>query len=432
MQSARPSASGGGGGSSNQHCSTPTPKGYGGGVGASRFGFQTPPPGSGGKPPPVDPSNGQGTEFSPTSFSGMINRFFASNPGAEIDAPVADADGEVREAPPAPPTAVASGVTHSPPRSASAGGERVSPARLSGTGATAAAAAAAAAAVAAKTGSPSGVSSRPPAMAAASSPPRRRAPSSPCPKTQVSADYSAGGGSQRARSAGYSGGGIERGTVREEGRSSQERGAGGKNVPENAPGMFSDDESESDAGRSSDTDRDDSFGGGIDNPAASGDIGRSGSGDGAEKTEVGARGSGRVGVAGLFEGRDRLDGKQHSNGSPVRRSGGAGAPSTPPGVTLRNRAVSPRDVAAAATGGIGGETEGGEAIAAATGEPSWAVLVERCYVMVSCHRNHPLMFKVRLACCVRCAAKVSPCFSIFPCALSRLDRVPVPPPFSRK
>ena len=26
---------------------------------------------------------------------------------------------------------------------------------------------------------------------------------------------------------------------------------------------------------------------------------------------------------------------------------------------------------------------------------AWSVMVEKCYVMVGCHRNHPVMYKVR-------------------------------------
>ena len=28
-------------------------------------------------------------------------------------------------------------------------------------------------------------------------------------------------------------------------------------------------------------------------------------------------------------------------------------------------------------------------------EKVWSVMMEKCYVMVSCHRNHPVMYKVR-------------------------------------
>lgn len=28
-------------------------------------------------------------------------------------------------------------------------------------------------------------------------------------------------------------------------------------------------------------------------------------------------------------------------------------------------------------------------------EKAWSVMMEKCYVMVSCHRNHPIMYKVR-------------------------------------
>ena len=193
------------------------------------------------------------------------------------------------------------------------------------------------------------------------------------------------------------------------GKGDHERSAGGKkNVlgPKNVPGMFSDDESESDAGGSSDSDRDDSLGGGGEGDgvgkaaaataAASGHIGNSSS---AAETEAGGRGSGRIDAAGRSMERDRLDErKRNPNGrSPIRGPGMAEAPSTPPGVTLRNRVVSPHDaaVAAAARQEIS-RTEGGEVMTAAAADgPGGVVLVERCYVMVSCHRNHPLMFKVR-------------------------------------
>eukprot|EP00903_Cladosiphon_okamuranus_P014764 g13681.t1 len=387
MRSARSSASGGD--SAGHHCSTPTPEGVGGG-GTSRFGFQTPPPGSGSAGGAIGPSNGQGYDLSPTSFSGMINRFFSSNPGAEIDTAFADNDGEVGRSELSAAAPMASGRVSSPPCSASVGEEKGSPVMCSGTAAVG------------RTGSPSLVSSRPPPpMTAASSPPRRRAPSSPCPKTQISADYPRGGDGQRARSAGYSGGGggMRNDMIR---AGNQGRSAGGESVPKNVPGMFSDDESESDAGPSSDTDRDDSFGGGLDNPAAAAAAavrGHNSNSSIAMETEAGGRASGYIGAAGPFEGRDGLNGRKqlNSNGrSPIRGPGGAEAPTTPPGVTLRNRVASHPDVAAAAAAGevVGGTDGGHVVVAATTEEPSWVVLVERCYVMVSCHRNHPLMFKV--------------------------------------
>lgn len=201
--------------------------------------------------------------------------------------------------------------------------------------------------------------------------------------------------------------------VREKGKNG--RSAEVRNVPRNVPGMFSDDESESDAGRSSDTDRDDSLGGGggggsgPDNPAvlaaaaaaARDGVSRGGSSGGDAEPTVGARDSGHLGAAGGFEGRDDLvGGRRHANGSPVRRPGGAGAPSTPPGLTLRSRAAAPSPgdaavVAGTAAGDVVSGTEGVEGVGAVTCGASSAVLVERCYVMVSCHRNHPLMFKVR-------------------------------------
>lgn len=218
---------------------------------------------------------------------------------------------------------------------------------------------------------------------------------------------------------------MRNGMMREKGN--QGRSAGGLGVPKNVPGMFSDDESESDAGRSSDTDRDDSFGGGPDNPAAaaagaSGHI--SSCSSSAAETEVGGRGSGHLDTTGRFEGTDGLDGrKHHPNGrSPTRGSGGAGAPSIPPGVTMRNRVASPHDVAApAAAREVGGGTEAGEvktaAAASASEGTSYVVLVERCYVMVSCHRNHPLMFKVRHAMAATANVKLTKMTSL-------LSRVP--------
>ena len=45
----------------------------------------------------------------------------------------------------------------------------------------------------------------------------------------------------------------------------------------------------------------------------------------------------------------------------------------------------PRGGAIGSAKGSGGEGEG----------KTWSVIMEKCYVMVSCHRNHPVMFKVR-------------------------------------
>ncbi|CAM9320441.1 unnamed protein product, partial [Hapterophycus canaliculatus] len=59
-------------------------------------------------------------------------------------------------------------------------------------------------------------------------------------------------------------------------------------------------------------------------------------------------------------------------------------PLTPPGVTTRTRVVKPRPAA----------TPPASAAVPREESPKWSVLVEKCYVMVSCHRNHPLMFKV--------------------------------------
>lgn len=71
-------------------------------------------------------------------------------------------------------------------------------------------------------------------------------------------------------------------------------------------------------------------------------------------------------------------------------------------VTVRNnRSVVRGDVLPPAVAAVvtrkpsSGRNGGGGGAMAGEGGTGWSVLVEKCYVMVSCHRNHPVMFKVR-------------------------------------
>ncbi|CAN0303654.1 unnamed protein product, partial [Ectocarpus fasciculatus] len=359
-------------------CATPTRTPGEEGGSFSRFGFQTPPPraAGGGATGAGSAASEQGNSPA-SSFSGMINRFF-SNPGVAADGEssvaagaagglsvgAAVADGE-------PASSGAAAVSAAVADSGDAGpghdGDSSPPQSVRGEGTTPRKKRPVAAAAAAV--SPS----RPAAAALSPSRLRQRAPSSPCPRTSPSGEYChhSTGMSGRSKSAGHGGGGGEGSVAGREKRDGT--------VKKSVPGMFSDDESESDAGYSS-TDRGDSFGGdgggGFDVTGFSGSQAASGT----------PRGGQSGGVRG------------HANGSSTamlgaeRPSGTPTTPRTPPGVTLRNRTVNPRTVAAAAAV-IGGTTNGGKA-AAGRGRWGWSVLVEKCYVMVSCHRNHPVMFKV--------------------------------------
>ncbi|CAM9978324.1 unnamed protein product, partial [Ectocarpus sp. 12 AP-2014] len=105
--------------------------------------------------------------------------------------------------------------------------------------------------------------------------------------------------------------------------------------------MFSDDESESDAGYSS-TDGGDSLGGGSFETASF---------SGSRAAHGTCRGGQSGGVQGYAKGScPEMPGAEKSSGTPM-------TPRTPPGVTLRNRTVNPRTVAAAAAV-IGGATKG--------------------------------------------------------------------------
>lgn len=337
----------------------------------SRFGFQTPPPGSGNKSGDTAASHADdfaaaASELSPTSFSGMINRLFSSQ----------------------------SGVTDGGDITALAGG---SPAAGDGDGSVDGAAMPTAPIAAAREAAPVGasLSSRSPPRTrprAPASPLRRRPPSSPCPATNPSQIGGTSGGKGRARSAGYSGGGS---SVRDLGCDTSninKFGRSGGAREEHIPGMFSDDESESDAGCSPDRDgpviaaaaaeATDSL------PVTHSNSSHSGSNF---DSRGGAKGRHPTNVDQWSDGRDSLglDFGQGLNGAPVLREGRAeepGTPTTPPGVTMRTRVAKPRVVAAAAAAATAVPREE---------SPRWSVLVEKCYVMVSCHRNHPLMFKVR-------------------------------------
>ncbi|CAB1120011.1 unnamed protein product [Ectocarpus sp. CCAP 1310/34] len=343
------------GDSTGYGCATPTRTPGEEGGSFSRFGFQTPPPraaAGGGATGAGSAASEQGNSPA-SSFSGMINRFF-SNPGvvadggsgvAAVGAAVADGGG----------TGPGDDSDKSPPRSVR--GERTSLRKKRPV-----------AAVAVSPSRPSPPASPPPPAALSSSRLRQRAPSSPCPRTSPSGEYChhPTGMSGRSRSAGHGGGGG--GNV-----AGRERSDG--TVKKNVPGMFSDDESESDAGYSS-TDGGDSLGGGSFEA-----VSFSGS-----QVANGTRRGQSGGVRGYAKGScPEMPGAERSSGTPM-------TPRTPPGVTLRNRTVNPRTVAAAAAV-IGGATKGRRA-SAGRGRLSWSVQVEKGYVMVSSHRNHPLMFKV--------------------------------------
>lgn len=153
--------------------------------------------------------------------------------------------------------------------------------------------------------------------------------------------------------------------------------------------MFSDDESDSDAACS--TDRDDSFGGDVDTITTTYDDDNDDDEDDSNGigagTEAGASGDTDKAStsSSLFEGTGGLSQRHLANTSPMRAAQGT---ATPPGLTLRNRTAKPR-AAAMATETVAAARRAGTA-------PTWSVLVEKCYVMISCHRNHPLMFKVRV------------------------------------
>lgn len=256
----------------------------------SRFGYQTPPPG-------VDGGSISGTttlEHSPTSFSGMFNRLFSGIEG----------DGG-SEAIGAAATRKASGLTgvggdaaaaSTPPRGMARGRAVTSPVAASGGN------------------SPAGrFSSRSPLT------PGNRVTA----RSSLPADSSV--------------------TVR-----GAFRGHGSDNN-----NLFSDDESESDAGHSTDRESMGSNEDGI-NEGTRRFVGR----DGVVWRQ--ARGS----PADTKARRDVVDSRVTSSGF----GSGSGVPLTPEG-----------RVAAAGGGG-------------------WAVTVERCYVMLGCHKNQPLMLKVRVQC----------------------------------
>ncbi|CAM9922837.1 unnamed protein product, partial [Ectocarpus sp. 13 AM-2016] len=368
------------GDSTGYGCATPmrTPGEEGGSF--SRFGFQTPPPRAavGGGATGTDSAASEQGNSPASSFSGMINRFF-SNPGVVADggSSVAAATGGLSVGTAAADAETASGGVAavgavvadgggtgpgdegdiSPPRSVR--GERTSLRKKRS--------------VAAVTVSPSRPSPPPPPPppppASSQSRLRQRAPSSPCPRTSPSGEYCyhPTGMSGRSRSAGHGGGG---------GRNVAGRERSDGTVKKNVPGMFSDDESESDAGYSS-TDGGDSLGSGSFETASF---------SGSRAAHGTCRGGQSGGVRGYAKGSyPEMPGAERSSGTPM-------TPRTPPGVTLRNRTVNPRTVAAAAAV-IGGATKGRET-SAGRGRLSWSVQVEKCYVMVSSHRNHPLMFKV--------------------------------------
>lgn len=159
------------------------------------------------------------------------------------------------------------------------------------------------------------------------------------------------------------------------------RGFRGQSSDNNFFGMFSDDESESDAGHSTDRES----------------IGSRGSECSDGCSNEGTR---------RFVGRDGVVWRQ-ARGSPAdtkaRRDvgmlvdsrvapspgfgGGSGVPLTPEVGGERVR------IAAAGGGDKGG---------------CWAVTVERCYVMLGCHKNQPLMLKVRvgMAFAVMCSSSL--------------------------
>ncbi|CAM9125621.1 unnamed protein product [Ectocarpus sp. 12 AP-2014] len=364
------------GDSTGHGCATPTRTPGEEGGSFSRFGFQTPPPraaAGGGLTGAGSAASEQGNSPA-SSFSGMINRFF-SNPGMVADGGsgvAAAAGGLSIGASAADAETASSGVAavgaavadgggtrpgddsdNSPPRSVR--GERTSPRKKRSV-----------AAVAVSPSRPRPPAPPPPPAALSPSRLRQRAPSSPCPRTSPSGEYchDPKGIGGRSRSAGHDGGG---------GGNVAGREWSDGTVKKNVPGVFSDDESESDAGYSS-TDGGDSLGGRSFEAASF---------SGSQAANGTRRGGQSGGVRGYAKGScPEMPGAERSSGTPM-------TPRTPPGVTLRNRTVNPRTVAAV----IGGATKGREA-SAGRGRLSWSVQVEKSYVMVSSHRNHPLMFKV--------------------------------------
>ncbi|CAM9767632.1 unnamed protein product, partial [Scytosiphon promiscuus] len=341
----------------------------------SRFRFQTPPPGSGdgsgdmATPAPGDPA--AASEASPTSFSGMINRLFSSSPGVM--------DGGSSTTP----------VGGSP--AGREGDESVAGAAIPAAPVAATATATVEPLQALSSSSRSPAKGRPRAPA---TPLRKRPPSSPCPANAPSQLGDRSPGTGRSRSAGYSDGG---GAVRPDAicmKQFASSGGGGGAREDSVPGMFSDDESESDAGCS--PDRDAAISASPVSPPANTsahDAGVHDNGnhdDSRVDTHAGAGVLLPTAVDEGFEGSDnnnlRLDFGHGLHGSPMAK-GEAEEPETaetPPGVTMRTRLANPRAVAAAVAATTVRREE----------PPRWSVLVEKCYVMVSCHRNHPLMFKV--------------------------------------
>lgn len=170
-------------------------------------------------------------------------------------------------------------------------------------------------------------------------------------------------------------------------------GAGASYAKENNPGMFSDDESDSDAVCSSGTDRDDSFGGGgMDTTTITAIINNSQNEGSDAGTWAGANGDTGKPSAGnaLFEESGGFRRRHPADGSPMRAADEG--TESPPDLTARSCKADPRGAAAVTVA-----EEPVATVPAAGAGPSWSVLVEKCYVMISCHRNHPLMFKVRVS-----------------------------------
>ena len=288
----------------------------------SRFGYQTPPPGG------LSSSGAPALEQSPTSISGMINRLFSSSPGIEGGGGGGSAVGGVSYPVLGDATARGRGAVGAAP---SLGAEGWTPTLARAVLSPASRSMEAAGVIKAER------------MARVNSPADRfSARSTPSPPTRTISPHPA----VMPRSilptdVGGGGGGV---TVR--------GGRGfGRVESENFPGMFSDDESESDAGQS--TDRESTGSRGSED-------------DDCEESE-----------RGRFVGRDGVVWQQ------ARRASPSGA------IARRERGETVRDSPPASRANVSGGVE------SASGKAVWAVTVERCYVMLGCHRNQPLMLKVR-------------------------------------
>lgn len=263
----------------------------------SRFGYQTPPPG-------VNGGSISGTttlEHTPKSFSGMFNRLFSGMEGEEDSS-----SGAISDA-----TAAAQGLTVKKASGLAGVGDDVD------------------------------VSTPPRGMA------RGRAATSPVAASGGNSPV----GRFSSRSPLTSNNRVTARSALPSDSSVTVRGAFRGQVSDNN-NLFSDDESESDAGHS--TDR-----------------------ESMESTEDGINEGMR-----RFVGRDGVVWRQ-ARGSPADTK-------------ARRDVVDSRVTSSSGFGSGSGVPLTPEARVASAGGGGWAVAVERCYVMLGCHKNQPLMLKVRV------------------------------------